>query len=158
MHHHRASVKWNLVLYSVMKKCPYYWLFVRRIHRSPVDSPQKGLVIPSVKNEFEEAVTFWARSIRHLPLATVCTLVTVCRNLWAFNHTRLMQGRSACQFHYNDVIMGAMASQITSLTIVYSTVYSRRRSKKHQSSASLAFVLGIHRWPVNSPHEGPVTW
>ena len=59
--------------------------------------------------------------------------------------------------HYNDVIMGAMATQITSLPIVYSTVYSRRRSKKHQSSASLAFVRGIHRWPVNSPHKGPVT-
>ena len=33
----------------------------------------------------------------------------------------------------------------------------RRRSKKHQSSASLAFVWGIHRWPVNSPHKRPVT-
>ena len=32
-----------------------------------------------------------------------------------------------------------------------------RKSKKHQSSASLAFVSGIHRWPVNSPHKGPVT-
>ena len=32
--------------------------------------------------------------------------------------------------HYNDVIMGAMVSQITSLTIAYSTVYSRSRSKK----------------------------
>ena len=59
--------------------------------------------------------------------------------------------------HYNDVIMSAMASQITSLTIVYSTVYSRRRSKKHQRSASLAFVGGIHRGPVNSPNKGPVT-
>ena len=59
--------------------------------------------------------------------------------------------------HYNDVIMSAMASQISSLTIVYSTVYSRCRSKKHQSSASLAFVRGIHRWPVNSSHKGPVT-
>ena len=29
--------------------------------------------------------------------------------------------------------------------------------RKHQSSASLAFVRGIHRWPVNSPHKGPVT-
>ena len=48
-------------------------------------------------------------------------------------------------------------SQITSLPIFYSTVYSRRRSKKHQSSASLAFVRGIHRWPVNSPHKWPVT-
>ena len=33
----------------------------------------------------------------------------------------------------------------------------RRRSAKHRSSASLAFVRGIHRWPVNSPHKGPVT-
>ena len=57
--------------------------------------------------------------------------------------------------HYGDVIMSAMASQITSLTFVYSTVYSGADQRKHQSSASLAFVRGIHRWPVNSPHKGP---
>ena len=60
-------------------------------------------------------------------------------------------------YHYNDVIMSAMASQITSLTIIYSTVYSGTDERKHQSSVSLAFVRGIHRWPVNSPHKGPVT-
>ena len=59
--------------------------------------------------------------------------------------------------HYNDIIMGAMASQITSLAIVYSTVYAGADQRKHQSSASLAFVWGIHRWPVNSPHKWPVT-
>ena len=60
--------------------------------------------------------------------------------------------------HYNDVIMGAMASQITSLAILYLTVYIfRPRSRKHLSSVSLAFVWGIHRWPVNSPHKWPVT-
>ena len=59
--------------------------------------------------------------------------------------------------HYGDVIMGVMASQITSLMIVYSTVYSGADQRKHQSSASLAFVWGIHRWPVNSPHKWPVT-
>ena len=53
--------------------------------------------------------------------------------------------------------MGAIASQITSLTIVYSTVYSDADQRKHQSSASLAFVGGIHRGPVNSPHKWPVT-
>ena len=53
--------------------------------------------------------------------------------------------------------MGAIASQITSLTIVYSTVYSDADQRKHQSSASLAFVWGIHRGPVNSPHKWPVT-
>ena len=58
--------------------------------------------------------------------------------------------------HYNHVIMGAIASQITSLTIVYSIVYSDADQIKHQSSASLAFVRGIHRGPVNSPHKWPV--
>ena len=53
--------------------------------------------------------------------------------------------------------MSALASQIASLTIVCSTVYSGTDQRKHQSSASLAFVLGIHRWPVNSPHKWPVT-
>ena len=53
--------------------------------------------------------------------------------------------------------MGAIASQITSLTIVYSTVYSDADQRKHQSSAALAFVRGIHRGPVNSPQKWPVT-
>ena len=59
--------------------------------------------------------------------------------------------------HYDDVIMGAIESQITSLTIVYSTFYSDADQRRHQSSASLAFVLVIHRGPVNSPHKWPVT-
>ena len=61
------------------------------------------------------------------------------------------------QEHYNDVIMSSMASQITSLTIIYSTVYSGTDHRKHQSSASLAFVRRIHRGPVNSPRKWPVT-
>ena len=60
--------------------------------------------------------------------------------------------------HYNDVIMSAIASQITSRTIVYSAVYSGVDQRKHQSSASLASVGGIHLRPVNSRHKGPVTW
>ena len=50
--------------------------------------------------------------------------------------------------HYSDVIMGAMASQITCLTIVYSTVYSCADQRKHQSSASLGLCAG------NSPVTG----
>ena len=53
--------------------------------------------------------------------------------------------------------MGAMASQITRLTIAYWSVYSSADQRKHQSSASLAFVRGIHRWPVNSPYKRSVT-
>ena len=53
--------------------------------------------------------------------------------------------------------MTMLASQITSLTIVYSTVQSGADQSKHQSSASLAFVWEIHRGPVNFPHKWPVT-
>ena len=67
--------------------------------------------------------------------------------LWIMNDTK----------HYSDVVMGARASQIMSLTIVYSTVYSGADQRKHQRSASLAIVRRIHRWPVNSPHKWPVT-
>ena len=58
--------------------------------------------------------------------------------------------------HYCDVIMGAMASQITSVSIVYSTISSGADQRKYQSSISLAFVRRIHRWPVSSLHKGPV--
>ena len=60
--------------------------------------------------------------------------------------------------HYRDVIMSVVAFQITSLWIVHSTVCLGTDQRKHQSSALLAFVRGIHQWPVNSPHKGPVTW
>ena len=59
--------------------------------------------------------------------------------------------------HYNDVIMGAIGSQITSLHDYSLNRLSGTDQRKHQSSASLAFVRGIHRWPVDSPHKWPVT-
>ena len=62
-----------------------------------------------------------------------------------------------CDLHYDDVIMTMLACQITSLTVVYSIVYSGVNQRKHQSSASLAFVREIHRGPVNVPHKWPVT-
>ena len=52
--------------------------------------------------------------------------------------------------------MSIMASQITSLAIVFSSIYSGADQRKHQSSVSLAFVRVIHQWPVNSPHKAPV--
>ena len=60
-------------------------------------------------------------------------------------------------WHYSDVIISVMASQFTGLSIVYSTVCWGADQRKHQSSASLAFVRWIHRWPVNSTHKWPVT-
>ena len=60
------------------------------------------------------------------------------------------------RMHYNDVIMTTMGSQITSRTVVYSNVYSDADQRKHQNSASLAFVWDSPG-PVNSPYKGPIT-
>ena len=85
-------------------------------------------------------------------------------NCWhkglAFYYARILDlwpCESTILVHYNDEIMDAMASQTTSLTIVYLIVYSGADQTKHQSSASLAFVRGTHRGPVNSPYKWPVT-
>ena len=65
------------------------------------------------------------------------------------------EGRVDCTLQWRH--MGAMASQVTSLTIVYFTDYSGKDQRKYQSSAALVIVRGIQRWPVNSPHKWPVT-
>ena len=59
--------------------------------------------------------------------------------------------------HYSDVIMDTMAAQITSLTIVYSTVYSRHRSKKTSKLHVTGLCAG--NWPGTGEfHKGPVMW
>ena len=110
-------------------------------------------------NFFEGTPTIWVMTIASLNRAMSYLVGIWCRRFLQGSERCLL---SSCQTevsikHYNDVIMSAMASQITSLTIVCSTVYSGANQRKHQSSASLAFVRGIHRSPVNSPHKGPVT-
>ena len=58
-------------------------------------------------------------------------------------------------YHYNDVIMSAMKSQITSFTTFHFTIYSRADQSKHQSAASLAFVRRFHRWPGSNNGMSP---
>ena len=73
---------------------------------------------------------------------------------------KLKQSYSALcwQWHYNDVILSAMASQITSCKIVHSTVCAGADQWKRQSSAWLAFVRTIYQWLEDSPYKGLVTW
>ena len=91
-------------------------------------------------------------------LEQIFTVFGILKNTiqWNLNQNDNILFRESA-LHYNDVTMNTMASQITSRTIVYSTVYSGADQRKHQSSASLAFVRVIHRGPVNSPHKRPVT-
>ena len=144
----------NIIIWSLISRRSLLQPFVpRQKYRSvrhnsnlvvPVSATRTGLstlmndVLVWSTKEYE---SFTAKQLRSL----ICLVMTYIA-LLVLNH-----------LHYDDVIMGVMASQMTSLTIVYSTVYSGADQRKHQSSTSLAFVWGIHWGPVNSPHKWPVT-
>ena len=126
--------------------------FVRGIHRRPVNSPHKWPVTRKMF-PFDDVIMFLTRIIQYI----WDTVDTPSTNLEPRENSFGALAKCSETPHYTDVIMGAIASQITSLTIVYSTVYSDADQRKHQSSTSLAFVRGIHRGPGNSSHKWPVT-
>ena len=72
------------------------------------------------------------------------------------NYQQTARLDNALQWHHNDH-EGVSNHKPHDFLLHFFYRLFRCRSKKHQSSASLAFVRGIHRWPVNSPHKGPVT-
>ena len=94
--------------------------------------------------------------------ALLCTVVVKCRkdiHTLCLTHLDIYSsiGCQKCLFiHYSDVIMSAMASQISRISTVYSVVYSAARQGQHQTCVT-GFVRGIHRLPVDSPHKRPVT-
>ena len=144
---HDDVIKW--------KHFPLYWPFVRGIHRSRW--------IPRTKaGDAELWCFFYLRPNKRLRKQPWCwRFETLSWSLWRHCNTSKVQWcpalmfslqlpRTICQ-HYNDAIVDVMAAQITSLTIIYSTVYSGTDQRKHQSSASLVFER------VNSPQKWPVT-
>ena len=132
------------------------------IHRSPVNSPHKGQWRGYLIFFICAWTNSWANNgdsedLRHHRAHYGVTVMGFCLNFGVWLVPYLTHIVYFVLSHYTDVIMSSIASQITSLTIVYSAVYSGADQRKHQSSASLVFVLGIHRGPVNSPHKRPVT-
>ena len=141
------------------------------LHPSPESNrilPQEGQIIQKqntikriILNQNVLSVLDYHRSMpKNITVRTVSFFIHVCPNLnrcFTEQPLELWYGFEVTKKHYADVIMGVLACQVTSLTIVYSTFHSGADQRKHQSSASLAFVRGIHHWTVKSPHKGPVT-
>ena len=102
--------------------------------------------------EWSKTDPFLTQVAMILLFTPTCWWIVVVDNLNIYALDVLLRG--PIYKHYNDVIMRTMASQLTGVSIVCSTVGSGADQRKHQSSASLVFVWGIHRWPVNSPNKG----
>ena len=131
---------------------PYYKLF-RHQNANPI-------TIKSCSRSYDNELIATKFRIWH-GICSVVTCAKICSDIQGWSCSKTIFLRSELRWktlvHYNGVIMGTISSQITSLTIVYSIVYSYADERKHQSSVSLAFVWGIRRGPVNSPHKWPVT-
>ena len=103
------------------------------------------------------SVNFVGYMLLYVPLGAISTILqTQCHSTWKYGFVFQNKIKQKQHVHYSDFIMGVMASQITSVSFVYSTVCSDADQRKYQSSTSLAFVRGIHPLPMNSPHKGPV--
>ena len=129
---------------TISQNCPRWWFGTEKttcITCANNDPVQRHIFFSSLQNEY------W----------TAGDLFQGWYSLANINHAPICAYNSGADKHYTDAIMGTVASQVTSLTILYTTLYSDADQSKHQSSASLAFVWGIHRGPVNSPHKWPVT-
>ena len=154
---HDDVIKW--------KHFPRYWPFVRGIHRSPVNFPHKG--------QWRGALMFtlicaringWVNTReagdlrRYRPHYDVIVMLKVVVGwFYLYRHSRLLRGcwgSIRLPPRCSDVIMSPMASPITSFTIVYSTVYSRRRSNKTSKLCVTGLCAGNS--PVTS--EIPTQW
>ena len=133
----------------------YLWIhlqvYFRSLHVNMINQSLRFEFFHSLYPDEGQQIYMFNIYMNNYAHASHCTL------LCSVSSWSIFTSADAMAYHYDDVIMGAIASQITSLTIVYSTVYSGADQSKHQSSASLAFVWGIHRGPLNSPHKWPVT-
>ena len=113
------------------------------------DKPLPGPMLPSSLTNICGIRGRWVNLSETTKYVKVWKMADVLQTTFANEFSRMKTIAFWFKFHYCDVIMGTMASQVTSLTIVYSGADQR----KHQSSASQTFVRGIHRWLVNSPYK-----
>ena len=117
---------------------------------------------------FRKTAHFWVRDVSSVPSILFSQQLLQLGTIFINTHDRSIRSffsstvpyRTACfsvstsPWHYNDVIMSAMTYEITGVSIVCLTVCSSADQRKYQSCASLAFVRGIHWWPVDSLTKG----
>ena len=129
--------------------------FERGNHRWPVDSPPKGPVTRKM-SPFKDAIMSQSQWRGALMFSLICAWIKYWVNNREAGDLRRHQAHYGVivMSYYSDVRIRAKPSQIAGVSIVCSTVYSGADQSKHQSSPSLAFVRGIHRWTVDSPHKG----
>ena len=159
---HDDVIKW--------KHFPRYWPFVWGIHLSPVNCPTKVSDAERLNKRFRKQSWGWWLETPLRPLWRHCSgiptgpfglrrhgflaIETAKEKTYSMQMEIITSIVTLYVLYNNDVIMSAIASQITGLMIIYSAVYSGADQRKHQSSSSLAFLRGMIG---EFPHKCPVT-
>ena len=115
------------------------------------------MVLHHTAKAYIKLKTFAHDLFQNCPVALTFSTENAIDELCTQSQHDLAIGMSVNGDHHSDAIMSAMASFIASPMSDYSIVSSSADQRKHQNSTSLAFLRGIHRWPVNSPDKWPVT-
>ena len=152
------SRKWQKVkirkFYNLGSTCQY-----RQFISLPASRQFAMLYMTSMANDipcfhfqwFLSAIVQWVKVTWHPNIQSI-------NSTWRPRPHRVWVLGKSTYMHYTDIIMRTVVTQITSVSIVYISVCSGPDQRKHPTPTSLAFVRGIHRWPVNSSHKGSVTW
>ena len=148
-----TNLSWNNEMCTNMHPGPWFNIKMSSYQYRKFNCGDKMILRPSY---LQNGISYTGKMTSLYWIGALGARITIF-HIVNFGATPLQLSPSTKSVDYNDVIMGAIASQITSLAIVYSTVYSGADQRKHQSSASLAFVQGIHRGPMNSLDKWPVT-
>ena len=126
------------------------WIIIRMIYILQQQDKQKSNTSWQMVSPSAPQLIYIQGIVSHISLSLITSQFIVSQVVCCTPSDRSGQGnyyqydQYRC-FHYSDVIMSTIASLISSLAVVYPTVYSDADQRKHQSSASLAFVRGIHR-------------
>ena len=165
--------RFNLILYfyqykwrfgQIQRSNTILFLECHNMHHSQITV----VYLPAVQEDDSDTITVYAGPVKFRTWLSPC--VQVSNHLMVLDHRQIkcwLQRSVMLSFKLLGIIRVSfitlqwrhtMASQIISITIVYSIVYLGADQRKHQSSASLDLVRGIHRWSVNSPHKRLLMW
>ena len=132
------------------------------IHMIPLSCSLATLVEQNIAIVFHNASdVLWSYKISN-QVWIRCSKISLALDLWRFRYwlhrERIKYLSVMSHLHYKDVTMSTMASQITMQPhhCLLNCLF-KAQTKEKSNSTLLAFVRGIHRWPVSSPNKGTVT-
>ena len=151
-----------IIWWSIAQRLYHFRICIISNNRGVLYSTAHWIRLPFTYSNFDICLHIWV-DVYVFTYCTLCSSINwMCASVHHVYDERIWRSFTAdphsCRYdlwctlsnHYYDVIMSAMAYQITGVLVACSAVCSGGDQRKYQSTASLAFVRAIHQWPVDS--------